>query len=452
MRMYRRMFAAGLCVLALGLPVSAWAVEPAGRAGAAQGSRVEVLEAKIVQGPTLGDLTEYAYLANPMVEAARQEWRAAVEKFRVDTAYENPEIMLEGMYMEETFGDRVRPDDWKVTVTEPLPLLGRLGTAGAVTHADAQIARLKLDATVRDVGVQIRESYEELLYLAEATRVADANKDLLDQLRKVGETAYAGNRAALVDVMKAQAQSGQLQYDALLLKESERTEITRLNSLLNRAPDAPLGPLADEPVRPVVYAVDELYPLAEANLEEIRIARASVEKAQAMLSLTRYENLPEVRLGLSYGEQNLARQIGVQATFMLPVWPGKNSGRLGAARADVEKMRAMRVSQVNEGHVMVRDTWFRLQNSERLVRLYRDDLIPQAAKAVETGETWYKQGQGSFSDYVEAQSAWYNFQLALARAKADYGKFLARLEKLTGRSLTERGAEGRPTGAQEGSK
>ena len=43
----------------------------------------------------------------------------------------------------------------------------------------------------------------------------------------------------------------------------------------------------------------------------------------------------------------------------------------------------------------------------------------------------------SFSDFIEAQSVWYNFQLTFVRAKADYGKYLARIERLVGRSLTE---------------
>ena len=396
------------------------------------------LEDRIARGPALADLVEAAYLQSPMIRAAREEWKGTVEKYQVETAHENPEVMVEGMYMTETLGETAGPDDWTVGVTQPLPLPGRLGKAGQVAQADTRIARLRLDAAVRDVTTQVRESYQEILYVAEARRVAAANRDLLDQLRKAGETAYAGNRAALTDVLKAQAQSGQLQYDALLLEELERTEKTRLNSLLNRDPEAPVGPLAAEPERLLAYKLEELYPLAEANLEEIRIAQAGVEKAQAMLSLTRYENLPEISFGASVGRQNGAQQVGVQLGVMLPIWPGKNAGRVGAARADVEKMRAMRVNQVNESRALVRDTWFRLQNSDRLIRLYRDDLIPQAARAVETGETWYRQGQGSFSDYVEAQSAWYNFKLALARAKADYGKFLARLERLAGRSLTQR--------------
>ncbi len=79
-----------------------------------------------------------------------------------------------------------------------------------------------------------------------------------------------------------------------------------------------------------------------------------------------------------------------------------------------------------------------MNNADRLIKLYRDELIPQAARSIELAETWFQEGESSFSDFIEAQSVWYNFQLTFVRAKADYGKYLARMERLVGRSLTER--------------
>ena len=84
----------------------------------------------------------------------------------------------------------------------------------------------------------------------------------------------------------------------------------------------------------------------------------------------------------------------------------------------------------------IRAVYFRLQNARRLGELYRNDLLPQAAKAMEVAETWFREKQSTFSDFIEAQAVWYNFQLALARAQADYGKYLARLERLVGQSIT----------------
>jgi multidrug efflux pump subunit AcrA (membrane-fusion protein) len=77
---------------------------------------------------------------------------------------------------------------------------------------------------------------QELIYIRAAKGIAAQQETLLKQLQTVGETAYAQDRAALVDQMKALSQSGQLRYDALLLDELEQVEITRLNSLLNLQP------------------------------------------------------------------------------------------------------------------------------------------------------------------------------------------------------------------------
>ncbi len=80
------------------------------------------------------------------------------------------------------------------------------------------------------------------------------------------------------------------------------------------------------------------------------------------------------------------------------------------------------------------------RNAERIVTLYETDLVPQAARSIEIAEVWYREGESSFTDFIETQSVWYNFQLALARAKADYGINLARLERLAGKRLNDDGA------------
>jgi outer membrane protein, heavy metal efflux system len=93
---------------------------------------------------------------------------------------------------------------------------------------------------------------------------------------------------------------------------------------------------------------------------------------------------------------------------------------------------------MNDTRSAVRDIAFRLKNAERLATLYRDDLIPQAERAVETAQTNLAQGLGGLGEAAEAQSAWYTFRLAFARAEADRAVLLAKLEALAGRSLTER--------------
>lgn len=403
------------------------------------------LNEKIGREAALGDLIEYAYQENPSIQVAREAWQATIESFRVATGYPDPELMM--TFFPDPLETRLGPQDWNASISQTIPFPGKLSKAGEVVEAEARIAKLYLDMTIRDVIVSIRESFYELIYIRKAKQVADQNMKLLEHLRKTGETAYAQDRATLLDMVKAQSQVGQLRYDILLLDDLEKTEIARLNGLLNRQPDVAIGNLQPEPDLPIAYRLEEIYPLAETHQQEIQMAIVEVEKAGKKVELARYENLPNFKLGLFYagiGTPDVASPppdagddaIGIQAGVSLPIWFGKNKGRVARARAEMKKAEAAKTARVTDTRTRIRAVYFRLQNSQRLIELYRNDLLPQAAKAMEIAETWFREKQASFSDFIEAQSVWYNFQLALARAKADYGKYLARLERIVGQSVT----------------
>lgn len=442
----------GTIACLLGATITAWASTSAGASGpvAPPDGESAALEAKIVQGAGVADLVNLGYRSSPMIRAARAEWRAAVEKYRVDTAWADPELMVEGMYPAEDPGNLAKPMDWSVALSQAIPLWGRQGTAGAVTRAEVRVAKLKADAAVRDMTYGVRRSAAELGYLAAARQIAGDQQELVAKLVAGGAGAYAGQRASLFELMKARAQSGQVAYDVLLLEEAERTERARLNALLDRAPDAPIGAIAGESAAALAFSVSEIDALVETNNDDVLVAGAEAEKAEAMAKLVRYENLPEVSLGVSYGQEDDEKQFGLRAGLMLPLHPGKNAGRLGAAQADIERMRAMYRSRLNETRAKAHDVAFRLKNAERLDALYRDDLIPQAERAIEASQARLDQGQGDLGAAAEARSAWYSFRLARARAQADRGALLAELESLAGRPLTRR--DDAAAGPQGGAK
>lgn len=404
-------------------------------------------EADIGVAARLPDMMTYAYDRNPAIKAARGSWRSVVEKYRISTSLPDPQLMV--TYFPNPIETRLGPQDWNASISQKFPFPGRLSKQGQVVAQEVLIARLNLDKTVRDVSVAIQESYLELLYIQQARSIAGKNAGLLDELRKISETAYAEDRATFLDVAKSQTQTGQLRYDMLLLEELEETERTRLNGLLNRPPEAPIGDLAPVPFLPVAYTLEEIYILSESHQEEIRVADAQVEQAGRRIELARYQNLPDFSVGLFYagiGQPDVASPppdagddaVGIQFGISVPLWFGKNASRTRQARADAEKARALRVERVNQSRTQIRTLFFRLRNARRLMTLYRKEMIPQAMVSMETAETWFREGQGSFSDFVEIQSTAYNFQLSLARARADYGKALAGLERLAGLDLTRR--------------
>jgi cobalt-zinc-cadmium efflux system outer membrane protein len=393
----------------------------------------------------LSDLVAQAYSHNPSIAQAREAWRATVENYRVTTGYPDPQLMV--TWFPEPIETRLGPQDWNAQFSQMIPFPGKLSKAGELVDADARMARLKLDMAVKETVLAVRESYYELGYIRQARTVTGQNTSLLAHLRKIVETAHADNRATMTDVVKAQSQSGQLQYDALLLEELEQTEITRLNGLLNRAPDAAVGELETPVLVPLTADVDTIYGLAEANQEEILMAQVGIDKGDTKVSLARFQNMPDFKVGLFYaaiGQPDVAMPpedagrdaIGLQAGISIPLWFGRNNSRVDKAMAEKSAARAEKVVRVNAVRTKIRTLYFKARNAQRVINLYASDLVPRAARAMETAEVWYREGQSSFTDFIETQSVWYNFQLALARAKADYGINLAKLERMAGTRLT----------------
>jgi outer membrane protein TolC len=165
-----------------------------------------------------------------------------------------------------------------------------------------------------------------------------------------------------------------LRYDILLLEDLEHTETARLNGLLNRQPDARVGELQVESDLSIGYTLEEIYELAETNQQEIQMAKVEVEKAGKKEELARYENLPDFKVGLFYagiGNPDVANPpsnagddaLGIQVSITLPLWFGKNNGRVSLARAEIKKAEAAQSARITDNRTQIRAVYFRLQNS-----------------------------------------------------------------------------------------
>lgn len=408
---------------------------------------VEPSVSSLESNVTLNILIDYAIQSNTKIVEAREAWKATIENRRIATGLPDPQLMF--TYFPSPIETRLGPQDWNASLSQAIPYPGKLMKAGNIVDKDSEVARLNLDKSIRNTATNVKVAFYELSYVRNAQKVAAENFKLIEHLRKVGETVYSKDQAAFIDIVKAQSQAGQLQYDILLLNELELTEVTNLNSLLNRPPHATIGELVLPAVQPPVYTLSELYDLAKLNQEEIKMMDALVNKAEINVDLATDQRLPDFKVGVFYagiGSPDVAQApknagddaFGVQFGLSIPIWIGKNNSKVNQARAEKARAVAAKKSQVNDTNSNIHSIYFRLQNALRLITLYNDNLLPQAANSMSMAETLFREKQTGFSDFIEAQSTWYNFNLAIARATADYGKYLARLEKLIGHRITEK--------------
>ena len=216
---------------------------------------------------------------------------------------------------------------------------------------------------------------------------------------------------------------------------------------MDRPPEAPLGPTGVVPFPRLILPAEELYELAARNREELQIADAQMEEARAREALALAQYAPDITIGGTYigigknraplpvAPDNGDDAYGIMVGITIPLWMNRTSAGVREARALQSAAIQNKIQAWNMTFTALKDAYFRLTNAERLVLLYRDNLIPQAEQVMLSTEERAREDRMRLGDYLEAQTVWLNFTLAQERARVDYNQALARLERLTGASL-----------------
>ena len=393
----------------------------------------------------LPSLIRVAVERNPKVKAAKARWQATIEQYPQVTALPDPMFMYG--YFLRSVETRVGPQRHRVSFSQAFPYPGTLDAAGQVVKKAIEIERVKHEQVVRDLIVELKLSYHELAYLQRAVELTRQNHELIASILAIATTRYAEGKATLNDVMKAQSQLAQLEYDLILLEELQGVEHANINGILSVPSTTQLGTTVPVAYKLLDVTLADVEKQALAKRQELRIAELTIEKATEGIALAELQTKPMLKLDLMSIETGESLMLDAPGSGKNPFsigigvtipWSGlKNSSKVREAQQNREVVTANKHSLEDKTKVALRKVYFRLENARRLVELYETTLIPQAGAAIEVAETWHQEGPKSITGFLETQSVWLNFNLARLRAIADYQQNVARLEQLVGGKIDD---------------
>ena len=393
----------------------------------------------------LPSLIRVAVGRNPKVIAAKARWQATVEQYPQVTALPDPMFMYG--YFLRSVETRVGPQRHRVSFSQTFPYPGTLDAAGEVVKKAIEIERVKHERVIRDLIVELKLSYHELAYLQQAVELTRQNHELIASILTIATARYAEGKAILNDVLKAQSQLAQLEYDLILLEELQSVEYANINGILSVPSTTSFGTTVPVAYEPLDVTLADVEKQALAKRQELRIAELTIEKATKGIALAELQTKPMLKFDLMTIETGEALMLDAPGSGKNPFSIGfgvtipwsslKNSSKVREAQQNREVVTASKHSLEDETKVALRKIYFRLENARRLIELYETTLIPQAGAAIEVAETWHQEGPKSIAGFLETQSVWLNFNLARLRAIADYQQSIVRLEKLVGGKIDD---------------
>lgn len=393
--------------------------------------------------PMWMDLLHRAFMANGEVEAAYFEWKAAVERVGIASAWPDSNLMLGysvalGPPQMKTF-DRMTFSGG-IDTMKNLSFPTKVKQDGKVALDEARVAGERFRIAKFALQQRVLDAWADYALLAERLRI---RREMVTLANLSLDTTRARVQAggSQEDLLRAQVEL-RMAEDALRTTESElAASRSMLNGMLARAPEAALAPPAViPPLRPI--GADDATLLAAAadqNPELAALGRSAEGRADA-LERARLEWIPDINPSIAF-MGDFAQVVG--ASVMLPTTVRQIEGGIREAESMLRASEAMLRQGQRDKAAMVVATLVNLRDAERQAALFGSTIVPATARIGATVRQRYAAGQAGYSDLIDAQRAILEARLVEAQARTMREKRLAELEALIGLDVeTLKGAPG----------
>jgi outer membrane protein TolC len=325
------------------------------------------------------------------------------------------------------------------TAGQHIPGRGKRQARAGVLDKEAEVAESEIAVRAREVVDEVKRVYAELFLARTHVGIHLASVDLLRQFADISEVKYTTGRISQHDVLKAVVELSTLHDDLVVMDERARLAEARLNTLLDRPPDAPIGPVGAPHERAVLPASSELQRMALERQPELRNALLRRERAEAALTAARTEYKPDFFVGGGYllmpGERD-SWTASVGITWPTAPWSrGRVDARAAEATADIEAARARERVVENAIRFAVQEAYVRVQSAAQRAALLRTSIVPQSEQTLEVSRVAYQTDRVDFLDLIDNQRVLLDAQLAYYRAVSDLEQAIADLERAVGTAL-----------------
>jgi cobalt-zinc-cadmium efflux system outer membrane protein len=331
------------------------------------------------------------------------------------------------------------PKQWEFTLMVPVDMLWLrpLRVAAAQLESQRVAERLVQDGlnAVRDA----RLAYIDWLLAIERAKLAQEGAALRGEFARIAEARLAAGAVAELDVSATRLDAAIGEGDAVRAASDVEIAQDQLRFLLgiHLTPIMPRPP--DEGATraevPLEMDVEGLVAEAVGSRPDLRAAQLAVVAAEERANLANHDYwniaalLPDIN---SQGRQGFEAGPGLQ--FSLPLFH-HNEGAIARAEADAERLRRQYTRMRDAAALEVRRAHAQLLQARQELRIWEEQIIPQADAAVTSARRALEEDGVSLLLVLETSRQLLTAQGRALDAEAQVRRAIAELERSVGRRL-----------------
>ncbi len=387
----------------------------------------------------LTDARSETLRGNPMLRAARI--RADMAAYRAPQGGALPDPVV-GIGLRnrplDGFGTDERMTMNVLEVSQRFPWPGSLGSREKSREHFAQAETLEADDVEALLLARVTGAYYRIAAIDRSAEVLLETGDLLRDFERVTGARYSVGEGLQQDVLQAQIAVARTEADLRVLVEQRSAAGARLNALLGRIVNEPIGPVELPMDFAAVPSVEVLMERAAALRPALLAARERIRAAEAGVKAAHRASYPELSLMLGYGQRpQYADMATIMVGVSVPLWSGsKQTPRRREAEADAALKQAQAIDLYSETFARLSELRAAAERARDLANLYRTSILPQAGAAVESALSAYRVGKVDYMTLLANQLTVHRYRLDLLQLTAEYHTALAEIEALTGMEVS----------------
>jgi outer membrane protein TolC len=385
----------------------------------------------------LTGLVATAITNNPELKSSQARWQMFRNRIAQARSFDDPMLMLKLQN-----GVVKSPFDFsRDGMTQQLPFWGKRGLKEEVAVNDAESYRWQVEERRLELAKMVKETYYQIYFTDKSLEIVAKNLRILDDFITLAETKYAVGQGAQQDIFKSQVERSKMLDMKISLDQERKSLVAALNALLYRSPETAVGKVPDFEIQPLPPSARDLRETALEKRPMIKSLQALIDKGEAGRKLAQKEFYPDFNVSLEYMQREPAMgsdgsdMYSLGVTFNLPVQRERRHAMVAESNSEIsmatEELNGLR-STIDSG---ISDLLAKLEKREKLVKLYKTGIIPQAEQSLESATIGYRVNKVDFLSLLDSRVTLFNYERELYGSQAEYMMNLAQLEAAIGTDL-----------------
>lgn len=396
----------------------------------------------------LQPLIQEVLAVNPEIKADGKRWDAAKERPPQEGSLDDPMLSFEIVNL-PTNSFSFSQDDMTMkqfSLSQTFPFFGKRGLRSEVAQREANAIGQGFRDKQNEIVRRVKETFYELYISDRSLEVVEKNREVLKEFVKIAETKYSVGKGIQQDVLKAQVELSKLLDEQIRLEQTRQAAAAKLNAILNRAPQTPLGRTEEVLKEEMTRDLKALQDRALENRPLLKALQEEVERSKAAHALARRRYFPDLTMSVAYGVREDSRIVNRSDMFSagfsinIPLYfRTKQDRQVAETSALINSAREQYQAARNEVLSLVMQLVSDIEKGSKLIDLLQTGLIPQAQLSLDSAVAGYQVNKVDFLTLLDNRLTLFNFEREYYRALGEYQASLARLEWVVGASI-DRGA------------